>query len=759
MQTETSKPKRRSVPWLLGLLVLALLTFLILLQSSNLWKNFSVETASDTLLLYALSSLNFIAFVIFGFIFLRSIIKLGRERRTLELGSKIKTRLLIYFFAVSLLPIVAMAVFSYLFMNRAIERWFTNIPETVLRQARDLQNQALDNQSAGLRNTVQMLASVLDKRDFSKKDLDAIAASGNFTRIEVLSKENKTLEVSGRQLPPEQNAELERTLDYVRQGNFTEPLLQDGKGFDAAVAALSDGRKIVIVPDIRPDASVSNLADKSLDELDRLKEQQITVRQIGFLTLGVLTFLLIFASSWTAFYIARGLTIPIKALAEGADEIAQGNLSHRVNVFAEDELALLISTFNAMSAKLEENSAELSHRRKYIETVLQSLPNGVISFDGQNRVSTINRSAINILKLENADFGQVHLDQLVSEENRVVIDRLLSRAKRIGHAAEQTVLRRENADGNSDSQAETPVALIASALPDEGGVVLVIEDLSELIAAQRASAWQEVARRMAHEIKNPLTPIQLSAERIAKRFDAGTRRRGDAVTVPPAVAGGFLNEAVTTKQTEKTRKVQQTENPQSAIRNPQSDEQTSKIIREGTDTILREVQSLKSMVDEFSRFARLPSARLEQGDVNEVINQAASLYQDRADGIKIDAGLATDLPSAMIDPEQLKRVFVNLIENAAEAFDPLRTDKRIMISTRFDSARDLIVAEVSDNGRGIAPADFQRLFQPYFSTKGRGTGLGLAIVQRIITEHSGKIRAANNAEKGAKFIIEIPVTG
>ena len=163
------------------------------------------------------------------------------------------------------------------------------------------------------------------------------------------------------------------------------------------------------------------------------------------------------------------------------------------------------------------------------------------------------------------------------------------------------------------------------------------------------------------------------------------------------------------------------------------------------------------MVDEFSRFARLPSARLEQGDINEVINQAASLYQDRADGIKIDAGLATDLPSAMIDPEQLKRVFVNLIENAAEAFDPLQTDKRIMISTRFDSARDLIVAEVSDNGRGIAPADFQRLFQPYFSTKGRGTGLGLAIVQRIITEHSGKIRVANNAEKGAKFIIEIPV--
>src|SRR4029079_1903331 len=228
---------------------------------------------------------------------------------------------------------------------------------------------------------------------------------------------------------------------------------------------------------------------KSLDELDQLKEQQITVRQIGILTLGVLTFLLIFASSWTAFYIARGLTVPIKALAEGADEIAQGNLSHRVDVFAEDELGLLVSTFNAMSAKLEENSAELSERRTYIETVLQSLPNGVISFDSENRVSTINRSAIKILRLEDADFGRMHLDQLVNEENRAVFDRLLSRAKRIGHAAEQSVLRRENADGNSETHAETPAALIASALPDESGVVLVIEDLSELIAAQRASAW------------------------------------------------------------------------------------------------------------------------------------------------------------------------------------------------------------------------------------------------------------------------------
>jgi len=710
----------------MGIFVLVLLFLLVMLQSSNVWKAFSVETASDTLLLYALSSLNFIAFIIFGFIFLRNLIKLTRERRTLALGARIKTRLLAYFVAISILPIIAMAAFSYLFMNRALERWFTQMPENVFNQAREVQDRSLEDQAAKLRETAQMLASVLDKRDLSKKDLDAVASAGNLTRIEIISKEGKTLDVSGKSLSPDQTAELERTIDYIRRGNVNEPLLQDGRGFDAAVADLSNGRKLVIVPDLRPEQSVSQLIDSSLDEFDRLKEQNVTIRQIGLLTLGVLTFLLIFASSWVAFYVARGLTVPIKALAEGADEIAKGNLGHSVDVLAEDELAILVNSFNQMSAKLEENSAAISEGRKYIETVLQTLPTGVISFDSDNRVSTINRAAIYILRLESSNFGDFELRALVNEENRVILERLIARAKRIGHASEQTVLRRENTAGRADGDANLPVALIATALPDNNGAVLVIEDLSELIAAQRASAWQEVARRMAHEIKNPLTPIQLSAERIAKKV----------LSEPPALAGGLAG----------------------VVNVPGSvhESQTSNVIREGTDTILREVQSLKAMVDEFSRFARLPNAKLELGNLNEVVGQALAMYADRFDDIHIESDLSAGVPEAMIDQEQLKRVFVNLIENSIEAFEDDADKKNIVVTTRHDVARDIIVAEVSDNGKGIEPADFQRLFQPYFSTKGRGTGLGLAIVNRIVTDHHGKIKVAANQPKGAKFIVEIP---
>lgn len=723
MENTTKPPKRRSSPWIIGLFVLLSLTFLIILQTSNLWKTLSVESANDTLLLYALSSLNFFAFVIFGFILLRNLIKLARERRALALGAKFKTRLWLYFFAVSILPIVAMAGFSYLFMNRAIERWFTQIPENVAREAQKVQNKAITMQAEKFRETATMLAMSLDNRQFTNEDLKKIADAGNLNHIEILSKNNATISVFDRTFDENRKQELDQILAMAKRGNWNEPTLQDGRGFDAAIADFSDGRKLLIVSNLFDEENISSLVDDSLKEFDRLKGKQIDIRQIGLLTLGVLTFLLIFASSWTAFYIARGLTVPIKALAEGADEIAQGKLGHRVEVLAEDELALLVASFNQMSAKLEENSAELNERQRYIETVLQSLSTGVISFDAQNRVTTINKAAIQILKLEDASFANFELSQLVNEENRLILERLLNRAKRIGQATEQTILQREFTDGNAENPQSLPVALTATALPrnfgETSGVVLVIEDLSELITAQRASAWQEVARRMAHEIKNPLTPIQLSAERIAKRCQVS------------GASGNGSND------------------------NPLNLEQTKKVIKDGTETILREVSSLKSMVDEFSRFARLPNAKLESGNLNDLIEQSAVLYEDRE--AKIELNLAENLPNTMVDEEQLKRVFVNLIENAVEAFNEAQEDKRIFVKTFHDSARDLIVAEVSDNGNGIPPSDFQKLFQPYFSTKGRGTGLGLAIVQRIISDHHGRIKVVNNTPKGAKFIVELPV--
>ncbi len=723
MVQDVPKIKRRKTPWVIGTLMVASLAMLIILQSTNLWKNLAIESASDLLLLYALSSLNFIAFVIFGFIFLRSIIKLVRERRTFELGAKIKTRLLIYFFAVSLLPIIAMAVFSYLFMNRALERWFTQIPENVIKEAREVQRQSLVDRSAKLEDSAKMLAELLSAGEPTNAELTKIAEAGNLVHVGILSKDARLLASSDRQVTDEQRAELETILLSVSSGYTSDPTLRDGKGLDVAVAEMSRARRLIIVPYTFGERNVSQIVENSLSEFDRLKQKQVTVRQVGLLTLGVLTFLLMFASSWIAFYVARGLTTPIKALAEGADEIARGNLGHRVDVLAEDELGLLVSTFNEMSATLESNSVELSERRKYIETVLESLPTGVVSFDAEGRVSTINRAAKNILRVEADEVAGLKLADLVRVENRPLVERLLGRAKRTGHASDQTVLKGEASNGELKPGDELTVALTATKLPADGGLVLVIEDLSELISAQRASAWQEVARRMAHEIKNPLTPIQLSAERIAKRFNTS----------------GHLESVGGKRITDK---------------GPIGD-----VVHESTATILREVTSLKTMVDEFSRFARLPDTKLAGGDINDVITQAVAAFDGRFASINISTDLADGLPELFLDAEQLKRVFVNLIDNSVEAFDADQADKRVTIATRHDPARDLVVAEVTDNGKGIEPSDIQKLFQPYFSTKGRGTGLGLAIVNRIISEHRGRIKVVANQPKGAKFIIELPVSG
>lgn len=726
MKERRAVKRRRWAPWVLGLFVLVSFTVLVLLQTSNLWKNLSVDTASDTLLLYALSSLNFIAFVIFGFIFLRSIVKLMRERRAFQVGSKIKTKLLVYFAAVSLLPIFAMAGFSYLFMNRALERWFISIPENVIRAPKEIEERSNAEKYARLEETARLLAASMEDRQVTRESLDRLAASGNLALIEVVNKQNGVLENSSLNTDVRSEPEFE----LIRSGRFDDPALRDGIGVDAAVADLADGRRVVIATNSPSSESVGQIADSALAEFDRMKASNVNVRQIGLLTLGVLTFLLIFASTWTAFYIARGLTVPIKALAEGAEEIAQGNLGHRVDVLAEDELALLVSSFNEMSARLEANSAELTERRRYIETVLLSLPTGVISVDSENRVGTINPAARAILKLEHGDFTGTDLGLLVGDGDRETFERLVARAKRIGHSADQTKIRPEY--GNGEMNDGMPVAITATALPENSGAVIVIEDLSELIAAQRAAAWQEVARRMAHEIKNPLTPIQLSAERIAKRFKS----------VPSALAGGSALPL---------------EKLSLNLRDSVTDDPNAKVILDGTETILREVQSLKAMVDEFSRFARLPEVRLEPGDVNEIIRQAADLYRDRANEVVIDLKLADELPGAMVDEEQLRRVFGNLIDNAIEAPGGDDADRIVTITTRHDTARDLVVAEVSDNGNGVDPADYQKLFQPYFSTKGRGTGLGLAIVNRIVVDHHGRIKAVSNQPKGARFIVELPM--
>jgi PAS domain S-box-containing protein len=560
--------------------------------------------------------------------------------------------------------------------------------------------------------------------------------------------------------------ELEAELSRVRAA-------QGGSGafnnkFTVAKVTLTDGRTLLAARASRVKMSLERIVAGS-ETFEQLRREQRKVRSLGLSTIGLMTLLLLFAATWSAIHLARGIGTPIRALAEAADEVARGNLAHRVTAIADDELAILAASFNQMTAQLEENrrrieagagelrekNLALDERRNYIETVLESLSTGVISLDEENRVTTINAAAVLMLRLGEAPAAGAPLKEMLSAEDHLVLERVLMRARRTGRAAWQMELAR----GASIDGGVVPVALTATALgtfTDGGagrssrGIVLVIEDLTELLAAQRAAAWSEVARRMAHEIKNPLTPIQLSAERIARNFrrmrngneaargnsphDDASSANGDAASL-----NGDAHSSAEPERIEQARVAQ--------------------VVEECTTTITREVAGLKAMVDEFSRFARLPHARLEAADLNEVVRQAVALYEDRLEDVRLDVHLARTLPPGLLDAEQMRRAIVNLIDNALEAMtDAERGERRITVATGHDPARGMLLIEIGDSGHGIERADFPRLFQPYFSTRGRGTGLGLAIVQRIVNEHGGRIRAEPNRPRGAKFLVEIPVT-
>jgi PAS domain S-box-containing protein len=725
--------RRRMLLWVLGATVLLLLA-IIVSQQLWLWTVVRPDTPADALVLYALSTLNFVAFVVLIFIFVRNLLKLRRERRERQLGSKVKTRLLVYFISISFLPVTAMAFFSYLFLNRSLEKWFNPFPDEIVQQATEVKRLTLSSQDQTLRDTASLLVMLLGPQTPEERlaSMDQIVSNGQLVRIEIVRNDGLVETQSQAPLSAADAEQLERLFGEARR--FHGPSgssLVDGKEFDALALPLNQSEMLIIAPQKRASNDLTDLVTDSERGYQNLVGQQRRVRLLGLSTLGLMTLILLFVSSWVAIYLARGIATPIKALAEASNEVARGNLAHRVTTtIADDELALLADSFNQMTSQLEENRSRieagaaelrdmnmaLRERRNYIETVLQSLSTGVVSIDENDCVTTLNASAARMLALRDKVEENPKLSALIGSEDWLVVERLLRRARRVGHATEQTQLE-------SGGTEPLPVSMTATALRDSKGprrgVVLVIEDLSELLAAQRAAAWSEVARRMAHEIKNPLTPIQLSAERIAKSYGRATTN-GNGV-------GDHADE-----------------------------KRVAAVISECTATITREVAGLKAMVDEFSRFARLPATRLELANLNDVVTQATGLYVDRLDGVSMTLQLDPELPSSMLDVGQIKRVFVNLIDNAVHALASITGEKQIFIVTRHDAERSLLRAEVADTGQGIEPADFRRLFEPYFSRRDGGTGLGLAIVQRIIMEHGGHIRAERNTPRGARFVIELP---
>src|SRR5260221_10228739 len=422
-------------------------------------------------------------------------------------------------------------------------------------------------------------------------------------------------------------------------------------------------------------------------------------------------------------FLSKQVTVPIQALAEATQEIIAGNFETRVNVQAQDERGTLVRSFNRMTEQLGDSRRqidvfthnlqqavqELERRRTLMETILENIPTGVISVDETDSIKRVNPAAVRM-------FGDTakqaeNFTQLLGDEAGRSVLLTMRRSVRLGTASKEL----EFTLAGRLLHAAVTVSSLGPRKTNRGYVV-VVDDLTDLLRAQKAAAWQEVAQRIAHEIKNPLTPIQLSSQRLSRYLER--HRENPPKNEPPELV---------------------------------------RLVGECSSLIEREVRVLESLVGEFSQFARFPSAKLSPTSPNEIVNEAPSVFDSRLEGIGLRKDLAPDLTAIHSDGEQLRRVLVNLIDNAAESMEG-SSIKEMLLCTRLNSDREIVEIIVADSGHGISPEDKDRLFLPHFSTKDRGTGLGLAIASRIMAEHHGSIRVEDNLPTGAKFILQLPMT-
>lgn len=696
---------------------------------------------SDTVLLHAITVINIVLVLVLLFVLGRNLIKLYVDRRHGKLGSKFQTKLMVTYVGLSLVPTIILFLVASDFIQKSVDRWFSKDVADVHERARDLARRAREVQELELREIGRELSRRITEgrliqneswqvieRDLGRAleapyfDLDAIALHrGNTQPIETLVRQNGFLQ--GREFLLE-TAPTSILLGMSGTG-FWNTREIEGQNFlvQAGVPVYSRGDEVVSV------LVVSRVIDGALAAEASAIEQLYYDYSQGFeekepitsayqLTFLLISLLIIFGAVWLGLYLAKGVTVPIRKLSEGTRAVAAGNLDYRVDVQTNDELGQLVQSFNRMTedlsrsqsnldqsrTDLERTISELEARRSYMESVLANIATGVVSVDADGRITTFNRAAEGMLEIEASEAVGRSYETVLSRPELADLRALMAHAR-----PRQTVEQELTVEAAGQ---RLSLAVHCSSLRDKSssylGTVVVLDDLTGMIRAQKAAAWREVARRIAHEIRNPLTPIQLSAQRMARRY-----RR---------VAGA---------------------------------EEEYAVIEEGTRTILQEVSTLKSLVDEFSRFARMPSAKPVLSDIHDILEDSLRPYPEVSPGVRIERNFSRSVPRLELDPDQMRRAFTNLLDNAVKA---MQGSGRVTVSTGYDPELEVVRVEVGDNGPGIRPEDKDRLFVPYFSRERDGTGLGLAIVRQIISDHRGYIRVVDNVPSGATFVIELPAS-
>ncbi len=720
---ESPKPKG---PRVIGAIIILLIILFFTIEFFVYETQQFSPTTVTNILLASLQIIVLLLFLILLSILGRNLVKLYLERKHKVAGAHFKTKLLLFFIALSLIPTLLLFFFASDLISRNIEQWFKTPIDRILEDTNSLSDGIYQsNDEITLHYAEQLNRAIRDQNlvdvsnrgpmmDFVREKLKEYKVD----EIGVYLDENELFAYMNPDLPLKYYRDLD--TNFVKMAHLGEKIrIIDDMGSGEMIRRgvsyniPGTGNLLVVVSTFLPQSYAEKIENirAYVDRYRQLKIQRNPVKTFYLLTLIFITLLIVFSASWIGFHLAKGITVPIEKLAKATKEVSKGNLDVRVEDPASDEIGIFIESFNQMISDLKDSqhnvvqkTSELEGRKQYIETVLNNITTGVITLDAEGAITTINPSARAMLELKEKHPVGKNYTEVLSEARFKELIEQIGRGMTSPYQITDKEIKLK-----LETQSVT-LALSLSPLKSSpgnfSGMVLVLDDLTQLIQAQKIAAWKEVAQRVAHEIKNPLTPIQLSAERILKRLG----KDGDA---------------------------------------------HHRTIEEGANTIVQEAGTIKSLVDEFSNFARMPKVQLQEADIYDIFSQAMAPFKGIYSEVKFRTDFADNIPSPIrADPEYMRRVFINLFDNAIDA---MNKQGEILIHASYDKLQNHLRIEVADSGPGISEEDKEKLFLPYFSTKKKGTGLGLAIVNQIISEHNGTIHVEDNKPLGAKFVIQLPV--
>ncbi|MCK9273795.1 MAG: ATP-binding protein [Syntrophales bacterium] len=725
---EARKRRRERIIIIITIAVVLALTFI----ESRLTEVEARLPLSDEVLIFGLVNINLILIILLIFLIVRNLVKLVFERRHGILGSKIRTKLVAAFISLSLIPTIVLFLVSIKFLSNSIDNWFNmklvtalgsslevaqiyyqQYTDNALYYARSI-SETISREKLYDKNLSEDLTKFLAERQKIFK-LGRIELSLDNRKEKVILKDPFNPDIITPKLSPKMQEDLFRGKEITAVQSVSGGDLVSGH-----VPLHSNYSPKEVMGVVSVGYFISKDIIERMDDISRASEQykQLTLLKnpIKFsymITLFIVMLLIVFSATWFGLFLAKGITVPIQDLAEATHEISGGNLDYHIDVLADDEIGVLVDSFNQMTADLKRSSdglrqanIDLDQRRKYMETVLRNVSAGVISIDKDGVITTINRAAEEMLSIKVAKVLNKKYGHVLRPEHMEMVQELLKELQE-----QESDFLEKQAQLILEDKVLT-ILISTTILKDDNGtylgMVIVFEDITQLQKAERVAAWREVARRIAHEIKNPLTPVKLSAERLQRKY--GDNMKGDEGT----------------------------------------------IFRECTATIVNQVDVLKNLVNEFSKFARMPATNPAPNNLNEVIEHSILLFEEAHKEIHFSLIKGHSIPQVMIDAEQIKRVMVNLLDNSVTAVSSVKKGE-IQIVTSYIRETQKARVEVKDNGCGIEPKDKMKLFEPYFSTKKSGTGLGLTIVSSIISDHKGTIGVKDNSPAGTIVFFDFPV--